>query len=328
MIVIIIRLLLLSSVVINYCHALAVIAPSWEGGSSGVTTRTRVGTADIIEINSNQQLAELNLRIRSTVESDIKEIANILTHALIEEEQDKTVPQKNHRRVSPFNFKFKSTVSGVTSLLQSRIDSIKIGKKFLTEGSTSSLESPPLTEADQLRMLWSNDKFRSNIENAASLSNEPHIWKDHNFMCAPQSFDWLFHKMITAENTLTGEIVGFCEIAMLSKPSLDDDDCTTTTTMDHGLTIQDVEDECSIRDVDAVPTIINFITSPEYRRRGVGSSIVNSALKYVHTTWPGAETTMALYVEEDNTNAINMYKRLGFKTQRKVESTQQLYMTQ
>ncbi|MGK3761587.1 MAG: hypothetical protein ACI8RD_013905, partial [Bacillariaceae sp.] len=180
MIVIIIRLLLLSSVVINYCHALAVIAPSWEGGSSGVTTRTRVGTADIIEINSNQQLAELNLRIRSTVESDIKEIANILTHALIEEEQDKTVPQKNHRRVSPFNFKFKSTVSGVTSLLQSRIDSIKIGKKFLTEGSTSSLESPPLTEADQLRMLWSNDKFRSNIENAASLSNEPHIWKDHN----------------------------------------------------------------------------------------------------------------------------------------------------
>jgi ribosomal protein S18 acetylase RimI-like enzyme len=323
MIVIIFQLLLLSSMIINYCHALAVIAPSWEG-DTGITTRTRVGT-DNIGIDTNQQLAKLNLRIRSTVESDIKEIANILTHALLEEEQDKTKENKKNRRVSPFNFKFKSTVSGVTSLLQSRMDATKTGKKILMEGHSSSLESPP-TEADQLRMLWSNDKFRTNIEKAASLSNEPHIWKDHNFMCAPQNFDWLYHKMITAENTITGEIVGFCEIAMLSKPLQDDDDGTTTTTTMDGLTIQDVEDECSIRDVDAVPTIINFITSPEYRRRGVGSSIVNSALKYVHKTSPGE--TMALYVEKDNTNAINMYKRLGFKVQHKVESTQQLYMTQ
>ena len=304
---------------------MAVIAPSWEG-DTGIMTRTRVGTTDNRGINTQnqQQLAKLNLRIRSTVDSDIKEIATILTHALLEEEeQDKTKEnKKKNRKVSPFNFKFKSTVSGVTSLLQSRMDATKTGKKILTEGHhSSSLESPPLTEAEQLRMLWSNDQFRTKIEKAALLSNEPHIWKDHNFMCAPQNFDWLYHKMITAENTLTGEIIGFCEIAMLSKPLQEDDDGT----MD-GLTIQDVEDECSIRDVDTVPTIINFITSPEYRRRGVGSSVVNSALKYVQKTSPGSGT-MALYVEEDNTNAINMYKRFGFTIQQEVESNQQLYMT-
>ncbi|OEU16338.1 hypothetical protein FRACYDRAFT_238932 [Fragilariopsis cylindrus CCMP1102] len=309
---------------------MAVIAPSWEG-DTGIMTRTRVGT-DTIGINTNQQqLAKLNLRIRSTVESDIKEIATMLTHALLEEEeQDKTKEnKKKNRKVSPFNFKFKSTVSGVTSLLQSRMDATQTGKKIVTEGqhSSSSLESP-LTEAEQLRMLWSNDQFRTSIEKAASLSNEPHIWKNHNFMCAPQNFDWLYHKMITAENTITGEIIGFCEIAMLSKPVQDDDDdgtTTTITTMD-GLTIQDVEDECSIRDVDTVPTIINFITSPEYRRRGVGSSVVNSALKYVQKTSPGSGT-MALYVEEENINAINMYKRFGFTIQQEVESNQQLYMT-
>ena len=299
---------------------MAVIAPSWER-DTGIITRTRVGT-DNRGINTNQQLAKLNLRIRSTVESDIKEIATILTHALLEEEeQEKTKENKRkNRKVSPFNFKFKSTVSGVTSLLQSRMDATKTGKKILTEGHSSSLESP-LTEAEQLRMLWSNDQFRTSIEKAALLSNEPHIWKNHNFMCAPQNFDWLYHKMITAENTITGEIIGFCEIAMLSKPLQDDDDGT----MD-GLTIQDVEDECSIRDVDTVPTIINFITSPEYRRRGVGSSVVNSALKYVQKTSP-AGGTMALYVEEENTNAINMYKRFGFQIQQEVQSNQQLYMT-
>merc|ERR1740117_87611 len=126
---------------------MAVIAPSWEGDTS-IITRTRVGT-DNRGINTNQQLAKLNLRIRSTVESDIKKIATILTHALLEEEQEKTKEnKKKNRKVSPFNFKFKSTVSGVTSLLQSRMDATQTGKKILSEGRhSSSLESPPLTEA-------------------------------------------------------------------------------------------------------------------------------------------------------------------------------------
>merc|ERR1740130_2015164 len=108
-----------------------------------------VGTDNRGINTQNQQLAKLNLRIRSTVESDIKEIATILTHALLEEEQDKTKEnKKKNRRVSPFNFKFKSTVSGVTSLLQSRMDATKTGQKILTEGhSSSSLEDSPLTEA-------------------------------------------------------------------------------------------------------------------------------------------------------------------------------------
>lgn len=303
----------------NNCHALVITAPRWE--DVGRLARKRVDKVGVIEKKIKHQNLELDLRIRSTVEGDIKEIANILTYALLEEEQEdeKTRSTQNHR-IPPLNFKFRITVSAVTALLQSRMDAIKIGHKFLVK---EYLEECPLeeslTEADQLRLLWNSEKFRTNVEKAALLSNEPHVWKEHNFACAPQSFDWLFHKMITAENVVTGEVVGFGEIAMLSQPSEEG------TTMDISI-IQEHEEECSLLNIEAVPTIVNLVTSNEYRRCGIGSTIVNSALKYVKKTWPGE--VMALYVEEDNIRAINLYERLGFKRQRKVKSTQQLYMTQ
>mmetsp|Transcript_34030 Transcript_34030/g.38048 ORF Transcript_34030/g.38048 Transcript_34030/m.38048 type:complete len:326 (-) Transcript_34030:2566-3543(-) len=293
---------------LNNCHALVITAPSLE--DVGRLARKRIDKVGVIEKKIKYQNLELDLRIRSTVEGDIKEIANILTYALMEEEEQ---DQK-----TPMNFKFRITASGVTSLLQSRIDAIEIGNKSLMEEYSKECPLEPLAEADQLRLLWNNEKFRTNIEKAALLSNEPHVWKEHNFVCAPQSFDWLFHKMITAENVVTGEVVGFGEIAMLTQPSEEG------STMDISIR-QDDKEECSLLDIAAVPTIVNLVTSNEYRRCGVGSMIVNSALKYVQKTWLGE--AMALYVEEDNIRAINLYERLGFKKQRKVKSTQQLYMT-
>jgi len=293
----------------NNCHALVNTVPSWE--EVGRLARKKVDKVGVIEKKIKHQNLEIGLRIRSTVEGDIKEIANILTYALMEEEEQ---DQK-----TPMNFKFRITASGVTSLLQSRMDAIEIGNEFLMEEYSKECSLEPLAEADQLRLLWNNEKLRTNIEKAALLSNnEPHVWKDHNFVCAPQSSDWLFHKMITAENVVTGEVVGFGEIAMLSQPSEEG------STMDISIR-QDDKEVCSLLDIAAVPTIVNLVTSNEYRRCGVGSTIVNSALKYVQKTWSGE--AMALYVEEDNIRAINLYERLGFKRQRKVKSTQQLYMT-
>eukprot|EP00537_Pseudo-nitzschia_pungens_P018436 CAMPEP_0172407640 /NCGR_PEP_ID=MMETSP1061-20121228/75216_1 /TAXON_ID=37318 /ORGANISM="Pseudo-nitzschia pungens, Strain cf. pungens" /LENGTH=148 /DNA_ID=CAMNT_0013143721 /DNA_START=42 /DNA_END=484 /DNA_ORIENTATION=+ len=131
-----------------------------------------------------------------------------------------------------------------------------------------------LTEADKLRLLWSNDAFRNSMEKAASLSNEPHIWKDHIFHCAPPSFDWLFHKMFTAENAFTGEIIGFCEIAMLSKPS--EEKSFTVSSASAGSLFLD--EECSLGDEESgLPTFLNVVTSMKYRRRGVASTIVDAA---------------------------------------------------
>jgi len=283
------------------CTALVVTAPNLQ--PIGTTTE-RVET-------KIDRSVDLKLRIRSTHMGDIPEIASMLTHALLEEEG-----QTKQQYPSPLNFRFRKIRSGVAPLLQSRMEAIQFGD-ILRNQHASILQT--LTQTDQLRLLWSNDGFRNQIETAASLSNEPHIWKEHNFMCAPQNFDWLFHKMMTAENTLNGEIVGFCEIAMLSQPEeiVESTEKSSSSYWD---------DECSLEEtLPGAPTIMNLVTSREYRRRGVGSAVMNSAMNYLQKSSP-TWNEMALYVEADNDAAIRMYEGLGFRKVHLVEPKKQWYM--
>ena len=297
------------------CHALVISGPT-SGVNSISTTKEKPASATRIE------LLDLELRIRPTDAGDINKIANMLTHALLEEDSSEHGNTKRNEQqfLSPYNFKFRNTRSGVAPLIESRMNAITIGRDIMNNNLSNGVLDD-LTEADKLRFLWSNDKFRNSVEKAASLSNEPHIWKEHNFVCAPQSFNWLFHKMITAENTLDGEIIGFCEIAMLSKPSDEDpSDVSTRTLLNH------LDEECNlVENVPGVPTIVNLVTSAEYRRRGVGSSVINSAIKFLQKSSP-AWNEIALYVEENNDAAIKMYERLGFQKIRRVESKKQWYM--
>ena len=128
--------------------------------------------------------------------------------------------------------------------------------------------------------------------------------------------------MITAENALTGEILGFCEIAMLTQPSNED----SPNSNNAGKWSSFHNEECILEgDQPGIPTIVNLVTSSAYRRRGVGSAIMKSALNYVEkssSNW----NEMGLYVEEDNDAAIRVYERLGFRKHQRVDSKKQWYM--
>jgi ribosomal protein S18 acetylase RimI-like enzyme len=237
----------------------------------------------------------IKLRIRTTRESDINDLTDILANALVDPYGEVE---------GGFNFKFKMDLlkckSGVESLLLSRVEAINMGMRL---GQDCPLE---LSETEKLRFLWSNDGFRNKMRKAATTSTEPHIWNDHNFACAPESPCWLQHKMITAEDSESGEIVGFCEVAMLSEPSEDEDG----------------DDQCSL---EVAPAIVNLAILSNYRRRGIASRLMKTAARFVRKEWSSDE--LSLYVDKENDAAVAMYKNLGFERKAEVESRSQWYMS-
>jgi ribosomal protein S18 acetylase RimI-like enzyme len=98
--------------------------------------------------------------------------------------------------------------------------------------------------------------------------------------------------MITAVNDDTGEVVGFVEIAMLPvPPSIESSNDSTI--------------------IPYAPTIANLVTCPEYRRRGIASTLLESAKRYVKQQWDRAPH-IGLKVDDDNAPAINLYRKHGF----------------
>jgi ribosomal protein S18 acetylase RimI-like enzyme len=291
-------------------HALVVTSPSWQEEN---TQRLRTGGREGNQHNSIIVQPKLILRIRSTASEDIPMVSTILTHALLEETD---TPHKQPQL--SFNFKkqmeFLRTKSGVASLLHSRMDAMITGTKLWQSISNNPpIDDDILDDTHKLRYLWSSEIFRNKLEKACKLSNEPHSWKGYNFACAPPRTDKLFHKMMTAENIATGEIIGFCELAMLYQP--------THWNSKEDVSYRTLQNE-KASDMVAIPTIVNLVTSVEYRRRGIASSILRSASRYVQLK--GCSNELALYVEQKNNGALRVYEKLGYNTA--IEHSNQLYM--
>ena len=73
---------------------------------------------------------------------------------------------------------------------------------------------------DACHQLWRNGNFRSKVETAVAHSQENNAWGVHNFDLAP-SIDLLNHVMMSVVDLSSGEVVGFCEVALLPCPSVD-----------------------------------------------------------------------------------------------------------
>jgi ribosomal protein S18 acetylase RimI-like enzyme len=225
----------------------------------------------------------VSVRIRSTRMEDIEQISSLLASAAADGTND-----------GQFNFaasiaKMKRSAS-FHSLLLHRYQTMREGYIALSKVNNLCL-GKQVSEADRMRLIWDHDSFRSKVQKAATMSNEPHAWKEHNFSLCPQDPSQLQHIMLTAEDSLSGSVLGFCEVAMMSSP----------------------EDETSCK-----PTIANLATCLQYRRRGIASNLLSTVVRYVKQQWDSSDE-IALYVSKDNENAISLYKKHGFVRQTSVE---------
>lgn len=241
---------------------------------------------------------DFQLKIRSTIAEDVLHISEVIADALINPKfRNKSFKTKIE------NLRMKAAID---NLLSSRLRAIHAGRSVLQ--NVDEFDMVDMNEDDLLRFIWSNDRFRQRLELAVKLSNEPHVWGDHNFACTPENPCWLQHKMITALDAVSGDVIGFCEVAMLGAKS----------------TLEEDEEVCGIEEPS--PTIVNLVTASNYRRRGIATKLTNSVSKFVKRHWGAEELT--LYVDKYNHAAVNMYQKIGFVSMIGVDSKSvpQLYM--
>ena len=238
----------------------------------------------------------LSLRLRSTQEDDLDEIASLLASARV------NINESQWNWKTSFNvLRNKSTLY---TLLSHRFRAIKEGQKAVAELTSNDA----LSEADSMRLLWSQASFRNQLEKAVTMAKEPHMMRQHDFAVCPNDPNSLRHAMITAEDCTTGNVVGFCEVAMIAPPPFHQHDCKSTA---------------------YAPTIANLVASSKYRRKGIASALLKSAKRYVHSQWSSDEIT--LYVEKVNKEAISLYSKQGFRPTDfggGSEQVGELYMTQ
>ena len=165
---------------------------------------------------------------------------------------------------------------------------------------------------DTCYQLWKIGNFRSKVRTAAKHSQENNAWKVHNFELTP-SVELFNHVMLSVVHTLSGDVVGFCEVAWLPCP--EQPNLTRETTQHYA------------------PAIVNLVTSSTYRRKGIASRLLKFASKYTATQWkrPSCDndsTRLGLFVQSENESALRLYRNEGFSQISCSEKDGLMYMRQ
>ena len=152
------------------------------------------------------------------------------------------------------------------------------------------------SDYDTCYQLWQISNFRSKVQTAVKHSQENNAWKVHNFELTP-SAELFNHVMLSVVHTLSGDVVGFCEVAWLPCPQ---------PNLNKVITQQSY-----------APAIVNLVTSSIYRRKGIASRLLKFASKYTTTQWKRTQydhdsTRLGLYVQLENESALRLYRKEGF----------------
>ena len=245
------------------------------------------------------------IRIRKSVQSDLPIVAELLSTAASSLQSNKN-NNKSNWGLGNWKARLDQRLAQaeIESLLRCRLEAMEEGRKAyhkLAHHMVSLKE-----EQDRLKLLWSNsDRLRNHIEKASAETGEDNVWRRHNFALTPLDSTWLHHLQMTAEDVSSGQVVGFCEVAMLSNPILLEQQQTTTTT--NGDDKDDIQDTFNVFS----PAIVNLATSPERRRQGIATRMLRLAERFVERKW--GSTQLGLYVEKANHPALALYMNSGYE---------------
>ena len=249
-------------------------------------------------------------QIRKTKSSDIDAISSMLAMA-----------STTSNDIKLNNWKHRIKYIGIKSSLEKQLhhrwsaieEGTRIMSRFKNEYSTMyeqyGIEECLLDSELTCHLLWSNDMFRDKVKSAVTVSSERNAWEGHNFDYTPPNVALFNHVMITVVQKCNNreDVVGFCELAWLPRPRS--------------------HESCA-------PSIVNLITSPMHRRRGIASKLIDVASRYARTQWLNSDTRcsngrngdIGLYVHPENKSAFDLYLMKGFQVTAENEDGL-LYMT-
>lgn len=265
-------LLSLNIIILSFdaLNALVVYPTSSAGG-----TRTHPVDSDVVSQNT-----KYDIRVRKTEMSDLDQVSTIMSSA---------DSGSGDKKWNVLMERLRARASYNKQLFQ-RLNAIVEGRNVLLKFDASEQQS-------LWANCWKDDAFRSKVKSAVHMSAEKnHALSNHNFYEVPENPDIIMqHAMMTAEDTITGNVVGFMEIAILQQ-----DSCATD---------RDINQDNS----KFGPVICNLAVCQEHRRLGIASHLLKVGQRYVKSHWKlDSKKEMGLYVDESNVAARRLYLKEGF----------------